>query len=162
MDSLYPFPVNLGEYSLQHSLVDTYQFDGFNLNIGMLWRTPDNRLSVGIVFKSPFTGDIKHKTVEETSFDGFFENKSRKYNEKLDMPASYGLGILYKFTDSLKMAVDIYHTKWEDFIYKESNGNRISPITGEPANKSHIKSTTQVHIGMEYLFKNSKLYHVIQ
>jgi len=161
MESLYPFPLNLGEYPLQHSLVDTYKFDGFNFNIGLLWRTPGNRLSVGLVFKSPFKGDIKQKTVEETNFDGFLENKSSTYNEELDMPPSYGLGISYKFTDSFKMALDIYHTKWEDFIYKESNGNRISPITGDLKNKSDIKSTTQVHMGMEYLFKNGKSYHVI-
>ncbi len=42
--------------------------------------------------------------------------------------------------------------EWQDYILKDSVGDKTSPITGLPSSDSNIKPTHQVRIGAEYLF----------
>jgi len=48
--------------------------------------------------------------------------------------------------------LDIYRTEWDDYILTDSDGNEISPITGQPADESGIKPTHQIRAGAEYLY----------
>ena len=52
------------------------------------------------------------------------------------------------------MSADIYRTEWGDFIRKDAEGNRTSPITNAPESESDIGPTHQVRLGGEYLFIN--------
>jgi long-subunit fatty acid transport protein len=138
---------------------DSYSFSGFNANLGVMWNVTD-QLTLGGVFKTPFTADLKHKYTtasmrvlpyppgEVPIGPGF----SRTTDEELDMPMSYGVGLAYRFSDRLTVSGDIYRTEWDDFILTDTDGKRISPITKGPVREADIDATTQVRLGAEYLF----------
>lgn len=149
----------------EHSKNELYSFSGFNANIGLLWRATE-RLSIGMVFKSPFTADLKHEIMtnkKTTNFDGETENEYNSYtrNEELDMPMSYGLGVAYRFSDALTLSADIYRTEWQDFILTESIGTEISPITNKLSSESDIDPTYQIRAGAEYLFVHATSNYVV-
>ena len=132
-------------------------FSGINANLGILWNITD-KLTFGAVFKTPFTADIKHKSSFDSSIryptnPGADSSSSSTTTEnvKLDMPMSYGIGLAYRFSDQLTVSADVYRTEWDDFILKDSHGNKISPITGLPASESDVDPTYQVRMGAEYL-----------
>ena len=133
-----------------------YSFNGLNFNIGMLWRIT-NKLTTGLVLKTPFTADIKHK---QSLIDQNQQNEST-YDEKLDMPMSYGIGLSYKISDEFRISADVYRTQWQDYIYTDSDGKKISPITNKSKDESDIDPTCQVRFGMEYLLINPKSHYVI-
>ncbi|MDM8523059.1 outer membrane protein transport protein [Desulfococcaceae bacterium HSG8] len=138
---------------------DRYLFSGFNFNIGMLWHVT-NELTIGMVFKSPFTADVKHEriTIQEKVVNSQEKEPGishYNFNEKLDMPMSYGLGIAYRFSDEFTVSADIYRTEWQDFILTEQDGTEKSFITGKPAEESDIDPTHQFRMGAEYMFIKS-------
>ncbi|MDM8515830.1 outer membrane protein transport protein [Desulfobacterales bacterium HSG16] len=132
---------------------DKYTFDGFNANLGMLWNVNDHFI-IGAVIKTPFSADLKHEVVFESSQSTQVTNYTE--DETLDMPLSYGVGIAYRFSDNLTLSGDIYRTEWQDFILENANGTRISLISGLPEAESDIDPVLQVRVGMEYLFIRPK------
>ena len=134
-----------------------YSFNGLNFNIGMLWRITD-KLTTGFVLKTPFTADIKHEKYEIND-----QNQPEKwtFNEKLDMPMSCGIGLLYKISDEFRISADVYRTEWQDYIYTDSDGKKTSLITNDSKAESDIDPTYQVRFGMEYLLVNPKSHYVI-
>ena len=130
-----------------------YEFSGFNYNLGMLWTITHN-VTIGAVYKAPFTADIdRHEETFEFVDDmgapsDYFEVDK---DQELDMPMSYGIGLSYRFSDSLSAALDIYRTEWDDFIYTDEDGNETSAISFKPADESDIEPTTQIRFGVEYL-----------
>ncbi len=133
-------------------------FEGFNLNLGFLWNaTP--RLTIGAVFKTPFTAEIDFDAIEQTDWTfpdfpeqnlTFFSQQSE--NQKMDMPMSFGIGFSYRFSDNLTVSADIYRTEWDDFVLKDSKGKKKNPITGKNADESWLDPTRQFRMGAEYLF----------
>jgi long-subunit fatty acid transport protein len=67
------------------------------------------------------------------------------------MPVSYGLGCSVRFSDTFLLALDLYHTHWEDYIISYPSGEKISPINNKVKHEADIKNTTQVRLGAEYL-----------
>ena len=138
---------------------DRFSFSGFNTNVGLLWNVT-GKWNVGLVFKSPFTADLKHRfrDTEAIEFMGITSRDTMGLveNEKLDMPMSYGIGLSYRFSDRLTVSGDVYHTQWQDFVLTDSQGNKTSPLSGKPAGQANIASTTQVRVGAEYLFIQPK------
>ena len=59
------------------------------------------------------------------------------------------------------ISADVYRTEWQDYIYTDSDGKKISPITNKSKDESDIDPTYQVRFGMEYLLVNAKSYYVI-
>jgi hypothetical protein len=140
---------------------DCYSFRGFNANIGFLWNIT-SKLTMGTVFKTPFTADLEHQSFFGYSmrsavpaFNTDFSSNFTK-DEELDMPMSYGIGFAYRFSDELTVAADVYRTEWQDFILTDSEGNQTSPISGAKKSESDIDPTHQIRIGAEYLFIGKK------
>jgi hypothetical protein len=125
---------------------DEYAFSGVNANVGLFWSTKD-RLSFGVVFKTPFTGDLIHD-YDEVSFYG--KTHDRTY-EELDMPMSYGLGIAYQLLEQLTLSADVFRTHWQDFVLTDSRGAKVSGVNGLPPQEADIGATTQIRAGVEYL-----------
>lgn len=150
-DDLYsPMFGPMGSY--ENHIYDRYEFSGFNGNVGVLWRTTP-KLTTGFVFKFPFTADIHHERRSTFVNNGMVaESVNEIAEEKLDMPASYGIGFAYRFSDNLTISLDVYHTRWDDLSLTDKNGVEISPITGKLKDESHIEPTTQIRTGMEYLW----------
>ena len=46
------------------------------------------------------------------------------------MPASYGLGLAWQWSDAFTVSLDAYRTQWSDFVLKTETGDKVSPITG--------------------------------
>lgn len=152
------------ERPFQYDRMVKYSLSGFNANVGILWRATD-KLTIGLVFKSPFTADLKYKSVGKI-IRNVGENQSiditqEKENQKLDMPMSYGVGVSYRFSDKLTIAADIYRTEWQDFVLMDADGKETDPITGKSIHESDIDPTYQVRLGAEYLFINRKPRYVI-
>ncbi len=135
---------------------DNKDFEGFNFNLGLLWHV--NRvITIGAVFKSPLIADVTRKTynMSVTYPFGFgaagppaeFYDRDRI---KIKFPMSYGLGIAFRLSDSLTISTDVYRTQWSDFYVRTKHGSS-NPITGTSRREAHVKDTTQVRIGGEYL-----------
>lgn len=134
---------------------DKYSFEGFNANVGFLWNI-SSQWTLGGVFKTPFTADITHKIngyyQTSSSGDNYTDPFNLSYDEKMEMPMSYGLGVAYRLNDAFTMAFDLYRTHWNDFEYRHQDGSRTSPISGKPIDQSDIDATTWARLGAEYLF----------
>jgi len=133
---------------------EEFIFKGYNANLGLLWKI-NSKMSIGCIFKTPFTAKIEHQykmTTKELKIN----------NKKLKMPLSYGLGFVYNFSDKFLISSDLYLTKWDRFRFIESNGNEFSPmVTAMPFDKSNVDPTLQIRLGMEYLYINKKHRYVI-
>ncbi|MBW2738898.1 MAG: outer membrane protein transport protein [Deltaproteobacteria bacterium] len=151
------YGISVPASNIERKAKDEYSFNGLNFNIGMLWRITD-KLTTGLVFKTPFTADVKHERYEVND-----QNQSEKWtlNEKLDMPMSCGIGLLYKISDEFRVSADVYRTEWQDYIYTNSDGKKISFITNKSKGESDIDPTYQVRFGMEYLLVNHRSHYVI-
>jgi len=150
----------IDRYNYEIQREQEYFFKGYNANIGMLWEIT-NQLSFGAIYKLPFRGDLERHyssftTVKYPGLEPQFLPNNGVYNEKLDMPMSYGFGLTYRFSDNFTISADIYKTHWQDFIQRDSEGNEISPITGTLTSNADIDPTHQVRLGAEYLLIKSK------
>jgi long-subunit fatty acid transport protein len=141
--------------TIQSQQHERFSFNGFNANLGLLWAVNGN-LSIGAVFKTPFTADLEHEvsSTNTVTIHGQTDtSRERRFsNEDLNMPMSYGLGIAYRFSDKLTVAADVYRTHWQDFILEDSKGKKTSPVSGRPSDESDVDATTQIRLGAEYLF----------
>jgi len=143
---------------------EEYALTGMNANLGLLWEFyPDWRL--GIVLKTPFHADLDYQN-SIRSYDSEMNPIGSPTIEKFDdatlsMPLSFGIGLSYRMSEAVLFTADIYHTLWDDFWIQDQNNQKISPILGQALNESHIQSTTQVRMGMEYLFVQKQAGYVI-
>ena len=149
-------------FTFDSNSFDQYSFSGFNANLGVLWNV-NSKLTLGAVFKTPFTADLEHESTFNSSIifpsapaSNTVTSTSSTEDEKLDMPMSFGIGLAYRFSDELTASIDIYRTEWDDFILEDSNGNKTSPISGKSQDGSDIDPTHQLRMGVEYLFINPK------
>ncbi|KPA14323.1 Membrane protein involved in aromatic hydrocarbon degradation [Candidatus Magnetomorum sp. HK-1] len=157
----------------------TYQMDnGFNTNIGFLWHiTPS--LSLGGVYKARFTADLSQKSTTQDITSIIFHDKpdlnsetetikTKKSQNELKMPMSYGLGLACKITNLWTLSLDIYRTEWDEFILKTSEGE-FSPLFALPTDDSSlipstiptIKPTHQIRLGSEYLVINKQQQTIV-
>lgn len=141
---------------------ESYDFSGFNVNIGALWQV-NGKITLGAVVKTPFQADLEHKTQYEQiiTYTGLgpavlTDTRDTSEQEKLDMPMSYGIGLAYRFSDAFTASVDVYRTEWDDFIHTDASGVETSFVTGDSVDDSDIEETNQVRIGAEYLFIKPK------
>ena len=146
------------DFTVDSYLRDEYSFTGYNANLGFLWNIT-SKLTLGGVFKTPYTADLEYTSQWDYTLN-FPDNPGANQSgsladgqdQELDMPMSYGLGIAYRFTDSVSASFDIYRTEWDDFILTDENGNKTSAISGKPESESSVDATHQVRIGAEYLY----------
>jgi len=142
-------------------------FEGINFNLGLLWNI-NKYLTLGAVVRTPFTASARHdfnfKQVQTFGppLDTTVTSEQKiKENVDIDMPLSYGLGLSCRLSDAFTLDLDISRTHWSDFILKDSEGNKFSPIDGRRKSESNVKDTTAVRFGGEYLFILEKLQMVV-
>jgi long-subunit fatty acid transport protein len=152
------------QFNFEAKSRDRFSFRNFNANanVGILWNiTP--KFTLGAVVRTPFTADLKHKSTFRSSIrfpadpgSDSTTSTSSTENEELDMPMSYGIGLAYRFSDQLTVSADFTRTEWDDFIFKDSEGNKTSAISGRPKNDSDVDPTHTIRLGAEYLFIEPK------
>jgi len=132
---------------------DEYEFDGVNFNLGMLWNI-NSFLTLGAVYKTPFDADVHYREAYQVS--GSTQNTPYTVvvdeDQTMRMPASYGAGLAWRFSDLFTMDLDVYRTNWQDYVIKQADGREISPITGQERSKANTQPTHQLRVGGEYLF----------
>ncbi len=136
------------------------EFEGVNFNLGALWQIfqkDETKLTLGVVYKSGFTADITQTLSTQNSItyptDPDFNNQFDDLNtfeQKLEMPQSFGVGLAYQFSDNFTASVDIYQTSWSDFVVTDANGVERSPLSGQPIEGHEIDDTVQIRVGAEY------------
>lgn len=150
-----------GQDNLLARVTDGYSFSGINFNVGAIWR-PIAALTLGLVFKSPFTADMEHeRTAIVWENDQIVTEITSKSDEKMRMPMSYGIGLAWRVSDRLTTSLDIFRTQWDDLEMEDEEGGKTSPITNKSPSESHIDPTHQIRIGLEYLFINPEVDYVI-
>jgi long-subunit fatty acid transport protein len=149
-------PVEMTVHSKQ-----TTSFEGINANFGFLWSFSP-KFTLGGVFKTPFDADMRRETryyqsQNEPTLHNFSDSLSTTTEDlTMKMPMSYGLGLAYRHSDSLTIALDVYRTDWSEFIIVDESGNELNPIDGRPIREGALEDTTQIRIGAEYLFIREK------
>ena len=149
-------------FTASNYINDHYTFEGWNVNLGLLWDI-NSKLTVGAVFKTPFTADLEHEStysysIEFPTFPAANSQVTEKdsFTAELDMPMSYGLGVAYRFSDAFTMSLDVYRTEWGDFVLRDETGRETSPISCREITDSTIGPTHQVRLGAEYLIIGEK------
>jgi len=134
-------------------------FNGWNANFGFLWKLNEH-MTIGGILKTPFTANISHSIIKRNAT--IYQNPEQIYNypsdekfdEKMTMPMSYGIGIAYRFSDNFTISADIYKTLWNDFKLENGSGEKVSPITGTDTESD---PTTCFRLGVEYLIVGEKI-----
>lgn len=142
------------DYNENISKYEKHSLRGFNFNLGFLWRI-NYKWTLGGVFKSRFNADVEHKFERKAIQESPFPNTAYEnfiWDEEMEMPMSYGLGIVYNVSDHFSVSTDIYRTEWDDCIYRDYKGYETSPFTGRDSSQSDISPTHQIRIGGEYRF----------
>jgi long-subunit fatty acid transport protein len=141
---------NYGFESYYHR-EDSYTISGFNVNLGVLWNITA-KWNVGAVVKTPFEANLDHETKEQIyDPEGLIPDEPIPEYQNLNMPLSFGVGLAYRISDRLTASLDLYRTEWDDFYFTDTDGNKVSPITGKPKSESDVDATHQVRAGFEYL-----------
>jgi len=144
---------------------ESFSFRGFNFNAGVLWRVTD-KLTLGAVFKSPFTADLDYRGEArfrtEYPFAGMEPSENvvlEREKQELDMPMSYGVGVAWRFSDAFTLSADFHRTHWQDFAHRDADGEETDPVSGLPVEEADVSATHQARLGAEYLFIRRK--HVV-
>jgi hypothetical protein len=131
----------------------TVKLEGQNFNLGFLWNS--GRWTVGGVYRSEFVADMERKvefTTEQKGFDPQPKTDYEfEYDDKLTFPASYGLGVAYRYSDALTFTTDISQVEWNRFILEYEDGEKISPVNGLVRDEADVDPTITVRAGAEYL-----------
>ena len=136
---------------------ESYTFKGFNCNIGFMFKLKHNLL-IGGVLKTPFSATVDYerlgRSVKYAYGQTIVDPIHAKEDLTLDMPMSYGIGLLYTLWDKWSISGDIYCTRWDHFVLRDSEGFEYYPITGKRVDESNVDETYQIRLGTEYLFQN--------
>jgi len=137
------------DFISQFCQADKYSFKGFNFTFGLMFREIYQwPLNIGLIVKTPYKADV----TKDRSID-HWKKTSSTYTIK--MPASYGIGFSYRFSDEFICAFDIYRTSWDHFVEENSLDVQTSPITGKPVSQTQTKPTHQLRMGIEYNYKRN-------
>ncbi|MEW5801636.1 MAG: outer membrane protein transport protein [bacterium] len=142
-------------------VLEKYTFCGLNFNLGLLWDIGET-LTLGAVYKTPFTADLEHTTIyyrkveysHQETLPSQYNYSIRPDHERLSMPRSYGIGLACQPVDQLVVDIDIYRTEWGEYELLKADGSRINPVTGQSGVK--VKPTHQIRFGGEYVWATSK------
>jgi len=150
--------VDDNQYLTSYHQTQIFYFNGFNMNFGLLWDISEylnekpGIVKVGMVYKTPFTAELTHIIR--------FSKSDIHTNGELDMPLSFGVGLVYNVNPYFLVTTDIYYTNWHRFIIRDSSGTEMSPVSGQNYAESDTSDTFHLRIGAEYLLHTFKPYAV--
>jgi hypothetical protein len=165
------------EIELAHDSFNQKQsFRAVNVNLGFLLKYP--KLSIGGVYRTPFTGDYDLK--ETGSHTDFSNDTTRQINNnittRLHWPRSAGIGVALRPVHGLTLAGDYTRALWsrstiDDVpggvlrtpVITDANGDPVATFTDrnffdlQPTPDTFTIDTGQWRAGGEYLVVTSKL-----
>lgn len=138
---------------------DYEEFEGINFTLGMLWK-PNDRWSVGAVYHSKFTADVRYTQRQRLPILGGFIRARRDL--EYVFPSAFGVGVSYRFpNDKLTLSMDVTRRNWDQFVIHDDQNpslrmQRRSGVSGLPKDLSPHDPTYTVRLGAEYVFVNKK------
>lgn len=136
-------------YDIPVKNIEHYSLEGVNFNFGVRWeifKDDQRKLIFGAILKTPFEANIGY----EGSFCVEGQCNNTLQNLSMRMPISYGIGIAYKFSDTLIVSSDIYKTQWNEFVLSSDAESGSEKISSPIISQSPFKSTYQLRLGAEY------------
>jgi len=146
-----------GAYIEKQNISTSYSFEGWNATIGMIWDI-NEQWRLGTVVKTPFNATVH----EHAQIDYYFQSPSKTEDRptryvaqesSLEMPLTWGFGLLYRYHDNFYLAADFYETHWHHFLLRTEN-HEICPLSGRARTEFQMDRTYQVRIGGEYIWIN--------
>lgn len=162
--------------TLDSSVNSSRSFDGFNLNIGALWK-PAGWMNVGFVYKTPFQMEhhFDFQRAETVQFPDAAFQTHEIYSEsgEIQWPRTLGAGVAWMPRQEITVAADYSQTAWssakykfnfhdtisDSFEYIDDSGTRtaIWPTYFDPSQPENVfnqrqPDTWQLRAGAEYVF----------
>lgn len=132
------------------------EMEGENFNIGILLRVSP-RWTMGAVYRSEFEVDMDRKvTVNYINFTPARSPAVFKYDDTLRMPASYGMGAAFRYSDEFTVTADATRTEWDRLQLDLDGGPKINPVNGLTESRAAITPTWTYRLGAEYLLVGNK------
>ena len=116
-------------------------FRAYNFTLGLLLdahEKQENLLTFGLVYHTPFTARVDWEFISDSQPDPL-----RDETMDIDIPASFGAGVNYRFSDAFSAAFDVEWKEWSKFRQKYANGTQTSPVDDD---------TLAYRLGCEHLF----------
>lgn len=124
--------------------VTSDHFRGVNGTFGTLWR-PSRLLAVGAVVELPVYARFDlHRATDQTAGESVYPRL------RLDLPASYGLGISLRPIDKLVIAADATMVEWGQFRVHDNVGNEFL-VSGLPASNGTVAPVWTARLGFEWV-----------
>jgi long-subunit fatty acid transport protein len=141
-----------------------FEISGYNISVGLLYKIFD-RVDLGLVYKSPFQGDIDYSNKADY-WDGYTEShQSSTYSSEgmIVFPSSFGAGIAFRASDDLLVSFGYTKTFWSKGKIKDYA--RVNSDGGIPSSEDFLYptmkipdiyeqlNTQQYSLGGEYIIK---------
>jgi long-subunit fatty acid transport protein len=146
--SLPPTPTSAG----RTESTETIKMEGQNFNLGILWE-PDPQWTIGAMYRSEVDLDLQRDVTYKSTGQ---RTLKFSYDEKLRLPAAYGVGVAYRYSDEFTVAFDATRTEYNRARIELDDGTEISPINGLPMDEADINPTETYRLGSERLVVQPK------
>jgi hypothetical protein len=146
-----------------------YRLSGWNVNLGLIW-SPVESLNIGLVGKTPFTGDLN---VRRERTDYFTEqvdpaqtttNGPAEEDGSIEFPGAVGVGASWRARSTLTLSADYTRTFWSEgrirnfFVLPATQPGQAPPVEQTWAalpyptlDDDRQFDTAQVRLGAEYV-----------
>jgi hypothetical protein len=160
-----------------------YSLSGWNANLGVIW-SPTESLNLGLVGKTPFTGEIRLHRFREDDYSGVMdplgltENEYESDDVRLKFPGALGFGASWRPRSALTLSADYTRTFWSSgriynfFVLQPTEPGKDRPVPVpypelpyptlddfDPpvTGPPHQFDTEQFRFGVEYVVLGSRL-----
>lgn len=146
-----------------------FDFSGWNVNAGVML-TPFEELNLGLVAKTPFTGEVR-QLIERTDLsdpdgppENRFDSDTRGYPQiEIDFPGAVGVGASWRPSNPWTLSIDYTRTFWSEgriynFFILPGVGPPVIPgrtffdeLPYPKLNEPNPTDTEQIRVGGEYV-----------
>lgn len=145
------YPLSTGQYAEGGVELDGAA-SGFGFNVGVFFQ-PTEKLSLGLTYRSKVEMEVEEGDVTfalPTSPLVTSQFQATQFDAKLPLPANITLGIGFKPTDALTLAVDVQRVEWS--AYKSLRFDYNAGIRGEMFSESprNYEDSYIYRIGAQY------------
>jgi hypothetical protein len=134
------------------SSVATHEVSGNALTLGLLLAYPS--LRIGVVYHGDFWGGLEDSLSRRSSLAEPIEATARP-DARLHFPRSIGVGVAWRPKPLLRIAFDVTHDQWTEFLLDGAAGlpdRIVNTFDGLPPELSATRDTVSLNAGLEKLF----------